>query len=73
MQIEKVKAAKTSKGQAPKSLKILNLSKREDSVASSSDYVPPSIVNQQSLTLKQSQITKTLQGKELLELYDTLD
>ena len=45
---------------------MLTLSKRDDSVASN-DYQP------QSLTIKQSQITKALQGKELLSLYEKLD
>lgn len=60
----------------PKSLKVLTLSKREDSMASNEKSgsgqqvtAPPS----NSLTIKQSQITKTLQGKELLDLYEKIN
>ena len=50
----------------------MSLSKRDDSETSGK----PITINasaHNSLTLKQSQITKTLQGKELLELYETVD
>jgi len=58
----------------PKGLKVLTLSKREDSVASNekfgSNRIPPP---SNSLTIKQSQITKTLQGKELHDLYEKIN
>ena len=78
VQIQKIKAPKTSKnsGQVPKSLKVLSLSKRDDSVASSDYFAPqqPSAITTNPITtIKQSQITKTLQGRELLELYDKVD
>ena len=62
----------------PKSLEVLTLSKRDDSVASgdcqnSSLNTNMHSQQKQSLTIKQSQIVKTLQGKELLDLYEKLD
>ncbi len=73
--IQKIVGPKTSKnsGTVPRSLKVLTLSKRDDSVASS-DYYAHAQNNAVAITtIKQSQITKTLQGKELLEVYDKVD
>ena len=59
----------------PKSLKVLTLSKREDSWASNEKFATcqQALPSSAALTIKQSQIIKTLQGNELLDLYEKID